>query len=194
MQLSAYMLQPQNSKRGRQATSIWVGHKHILLGCASIWTPSGSVMRAADIQPLSWIEQRHGNFQMACPPSCPTADTWGKSNAYLSRYSNIRWNTIMEEWKLCPMLFNAMIMILVSFICTLVVESMEIRRECENWQVLSWMNFCQIASMYAYHFRPFEKGYNSPLNRNVSENCTKTKMPSGDDTVTINWVQINLFL
>ena len=41
----------------------------------------------------------------------------------------------MEEWKVCPMYFNAMIILLVSIICSRVVESMEIRPECENWQV-----------------------------------------------------------
>ena len=41
----------------------------------------------------------------------------------------------MEEWKLCPMYFKAMIIVLVSIICSRVVESMEILPECENWQV-----------------------------------------------------------
>ena len=104
MQLSAYMLQSQNSKTGRQETSIWLGQKPLRIvgvGC-SVWTPSGRVMRVADIQPLIWIEKRHGNFHLACPPSCPTVDTWGKSNAYLSRYSTIKWNTITEEWNCAP--------------------------------------------------------------------------------------------
>jgi len=68
----------------------------------------------------------------------------------------------MKEWRVCPMYFIAMIILLVSIICSRVVESMEIRPECENW--------------------PFGKGYNAPLNPKVSENITKTEMPSGEGT------------
>ena len=62
MQLSTYVLLSQNSKRGTQTKSYWVGLH--MLGSGGLWARNArSEADIQVIQPSSLIRQRHGNFQ-----------------------------------------------------------------------------------------------------------------------------------